>query len=86
MNKILTLCVFTILLDVTACQKVDDKPAQGSNAAVPGMTVPPADDAEERARIRRPPPATIGGFNSDKNNPNGVPGPSSGIGTSPNRY
>lgn len=88
MNKILTLCVIAALLGATACEKADDKPTPGSNAATPGVTVPPAtdDDAAERARITRPPPATMGGFNADMNNPNGVPGPSSGVGTSPNRF
>jgi len=87
MNRILTLCAFAALLGATACEKADDKPMPGGNAAAPGMTVQPADDdAAERARITRPPPATTGGFNADKNNPNGVPGPSSGVGTSPNRF
>ena len=86
MNRILTLCVLASLLGATACEKVDDKPVPNSNSAMPGMPLPPADDdAAERARIRRPPPATIGGFNTDKNNPSGMPGSSSGIGTSPNR-
>lgn len=87
MNRILTLCALAALLGATACEKTEDRPMPAGNAAVPGMTAPSDDDdAAERARIRRPPPATIGGYNADKNNPNGVPGPSSGVGTSPNRF
>jgi len=89
MTRILTLCVLASLLGMTACEKAEDKPMATGTAATPGpgMATPPADDdAAERARIRRPPPATMGGFNADKNNPNGVPGPTSGVGTSPNRF
>ena len=87
MNKTLTLCALAAMLGASACEKAEDKSMPGGNAAMPGMSMPPADDdAADRTRSRRPPPATMGGFNSNPNNPNGMPGPTSGTGTSPNRF
>ena len=42
-------------------------------------------DVQDRPRDVRPPPVSSG-IGSNPNNPNGLPGPSSGLGTSSNRY
>ncbi len=71
------------LAGLTACQDQKQTPqGQGS------VSDPMADinvDKAEKARITRPPRATSI-MSSDPNNPNGVPGPSTGLGSSPQRY
>jgi hypothetical protein len=92
-QKLLVSCVLAALLGLSACDKAEDKPASNAPTTPGGLPADAAnigpgndEDAAERARLRRPPPASIGGYNNDGNNPNGMPGPSSGTSTSPNRF
>lgn len=71
-------------LGLAACQQqAQPAPTTGVNAGngPPELTEP----APDRPREVRPPPATSGGLGSP-DNPNGAPGPASGLGTSPSRY
>jgi hypothetical protein len=85
MNRFLALCSLALLAGVAACNKAEDTPAKGASTTLPDAAKSDADDPD-RARSRRPPPATIGGYSNDPANPSGMPGPASSIGTSPNRY
>jgi hypothetical protein len=85
-QKFLVSCLFAALLGLAACEKAEEKPASGSGLPPDAAKILADEEAADRARLRRPPPATLGGFNNDGNNPNGMPGPSSGTGMSPNRF
>jgi hypothetical protein len=85
MKAALVLLSLVALCSLGAC----DKP---NNAATSGVDLPPAPpgappdlDQPDRPREVRPPPVSSG-INSDPRNPNGAPGPSTGLGTSSSRY
>ena len=75
MNRSAVFCVVFLLLGLAACSSKSDE------------AMPTADEMTpvERPRDVRPAPASSG-MSSDPGNPGGLPGPSSGLGTSPNRY
>jgi hypothetical protein len=79
LNKILALCVLVLLSGLTACEKADGPKTTDPLADLPNGTEP------DRPRDVRPRAATSG-MSSDPNNPSGIPGPSSGLGTSNSRY
>ncbi len=79
MTKLFVLCTVLAATSIAACDKAGDQIPVGVNDGT--VESIPAD----RPRDVRPPPATSG-MSSDPNNPNGVPGPISGTGTSSNRY
>jgi hypothetical protein len=79
MKKLFALCVIVVSTGIAACEKSSNAVPNGTPDANPAAV--PAD----HPRDVRPPPASSG-MSSDPNNPNGAPGPSSGLGISPNRY
>lgn len=78
LNKFLAICALVFVTGLTACEKAEPKTTDPL-ADLPNGTEP------DRPRDIRPPAATSG-MSSDPNNPSGVPGPSSGLGTSNSRY
>ncbi len=71
------LLVPLALVGLTACSKSDDMSIDSIKNLPTGQTDP-------HERERRPPPASSG-LSSDPLNPNGAPGPSTGLGTSSSR-
>jgi hypothetical protein len=80
MRKFLSICTVVLSMGLVACEKADNAPPKDPLAGIPDGTSEP-----DRPRDVLPRPAQSG-MSSDPNNPSGVPGPSSGLGTSPNRY
>jgi len=78
MRTPVALCIIVVAIGIAGCDKADES-APNATAGIPGIASP------ERPRDVRPPPASSG-MSSDPNNPSGAPGPSTGLGTSPNRY
>ncbi len=80
MKKLFALCLVALSTALVACQEADNAKPTDPLAGIPSGVSEP-----DRPRDVRPRPASSG-MSSDPNNPSGVPGPSSGLGTSPNRY
>ena len=80
MRWLLVICTAILSAGLVACQKTDDASPRNPFAGLPD-----ASSESDRPRDVRPRPAQSG-MSSDPNNPSGLPGPSSGLGTSPNRY
>lgn len=76
MYKSLALIALVLL---AGCSK-EDKMAMPTDSQTGMPTI-----ESDRPRDVRPPPAQSG-MSSDPYNPSGLPGPSTGLGTSPNRY
>jgi hypothetical protein len=80
MNNFRAVCAVVFAAGLGACQKSDSAMPADPLAGVSNGSSEP-----DRPRDVRPRPAQSG-MSSDPNNPSGIPGPSSGLGTSPNRY
>ena len=79
LRKLLALGALVFLSGLTACEKAERAKVADPLAELPSGTEP------DRPRDVRPRPASSG-MSSDPNNPSGMPGPSSGLGTSNSRY
>ena len=85
MKKPLILLSFIALCGLGACTQSKDAATSGIDLPPAPPGAPPDMDQPERPRDVRPRPASSG-IGSDPNNPNGAPGPSTGLGTSSSRY
>ena len=79
MKRTSAICAVILLVGLGACSKADHPMSTDSLPDSTEMT------PVEHPRDVRPAPASSG-MSSDPLNPSGLPGPSSGLGTSPNRY
>lgn len=80
MKRLAVVCLSALSMGLASCSSRDN-----AQTVDPRMDIPDGASQPDQPRDVRP-PAASSGMSSDPNNPNGVPGPSSGLGTSPNRY